>query len=60
MRIVISQQHLIKDNPGLMKMDEMDSRDRENFELVYAIRTGSTNKTLLLSSEGRKMEERVE
>ena len=55
MRVQISKPHLIKDNPLLKDLEEVGMKDEEYCNIVHAIRTGSSNKSLPEKSEGRRM-----
>ena len=55
MRLMTSKPHLIKDNPLLKDLEEVGMKDEEYYNIVYNIRTGSSNKTLPPTSEGRRM-----
>ena len=54
-RTLISQPHLLKDDPGWKEMEQIGMNDKEYSELVHVLRTGISNRTLSSDSEERNM-----
>ena len=55
MRVTVSMPHLLRDNPRLRQLEEIAQKDKDYSAIIHAIRTGQSNKSLPISSEGYKM-----
>ena len=47
--------HLLRDNPRLRQLEEIARKDKDYSAIIHAIRTGQSNKSLPVGSEGYKM-----
>ena len=55
MRIMDSKPHLLRDNPFIKEVESIGSKDPEYYVITHALRRGSSNKSLSVESEARKM-----
>merc|ERR1712240_941503 len=55
MRVNVSMPHLLRDNPHLRQLEEIAQKDKDYSAIIHAIRTGQSNKSLPIGSEGYKM-----
>ena len=55
MRVMVSKPHLIRDNPLLKDLEDIGRKDPEYFNIIHALRTGSTNKSLPPDYEARRI-----
>ena len=57
MRVIGSKPNLHGNNPLLKELESVGSKNSEYHNILYAIRTGSSSKSLPAESEARKMGE---
>ena len=55
MKVTVSMPHLLRDNPRLRQLEEVAQKDKDYSAIIHAIRTGQSNKSLPIDSEGYKM-----
>ena len=55
MRVMVSKPHLLRDNPLLKDLEDTNKKDPEYFNIIHALRTGSSNKSIPPASEARRM-----